>query len=235
MAASLKEISETLRNLTMAGAVIVSGVWVYYQWDTLFPKTQAEVSAAAATVVADVSGRLDVSLAAPPADLSLSSACSASSDNLAHLQIPLLARISIESAAAVPVLIRPMTLDISRYRPGAVTVAAGLPDATHAAIGRDGTWANITHESVLGGPTRVLDVGQSAQIDILVRGNFAVDCTDPEPSLYAVTLAFSAEPFDRVTATGQKDQWTGHAFTDLCRIAPDGRSDCEITGLSVAK
>ncbi len=62
MAADWKARSETISNLVSDGAIVVGGIWVLYQWDTMFPKTSADVQTAAASVRTDVSGTFAVRL-----------------------------------------------------------------------------------------------------------------------------------------------------------------------------
>ena len=44
--------SEDVKNWVSALSIVVGGLWVLYQWNTLFPKTAAEVAVSAASATA---------------------------------------------------------------------------------------------------------------------------------------------------------------------------------------
>jgi hypothetical protein len=230
----LKETSEAVRNLVLAAAVVISGLWVFYQWDTLFPQTRAQVETAAAAVQSDVSGVLEVWLADPPPGISLAAAC-AGATGAAHLEIPLYGRLATASAADVPVLVRLTTLDIARYRAGRSEAVAGMPEAGFAPVRREGLWSEIPVDAVLGPPAHALGRGQSDSFAFMVRARFPFDCADlaEDPAaaqVFAVTAAVGVDRFDPETAAVLPDRRVEKGFADVCWIVPDGRSDCDFSG-----
>ncbi len=230
----LKDLSEAVRNLVLAAAVVISGLWVLYQWDTLFPRTRAEVETAAAAVQSDVSGTFEVWLADPPPGLALAGACAGAVDE-AYLEIPLYGRLDTASAADVPVLVRLITLDIARYPAGRAEAVAGPAGTAFASVRREGLRAEIPFDSVLGPPAHALDRGQSDSFAFMVRARFPFDCAEvagdvSAAQVFAVTAAVSVDRFDPETAAVLPDRNIEKGFVDVCWIAPDGRSDCDFRG-----
>ncbi|MBS7537210.1 hypothetical protein KHC28_26535 [Ancylobacter sonchi] len=118
MTSSPKDISEVVKNVISSIAVVVSGFWILYQWDTIFPKTQADVHLAAATVRTDVSGTLTVTIGMEGSEISfvdprasdeprgVQDYCTENSSQVLLYRTPISGQITLKSASAIPVRAR---------------------------------------------------------------------------------------------------------------------------------
>jgi hypothetical protein len=121
-----KERSEILKNLVSTAAILVGGLWVLYQWDTLFPKTKADVQAAAASVRTDVSGTFAMQLdmgggepapfIGPAGDVEqddIHAYCEAHPKAVLIQSSPAFGQLTLKSASAIPVRARIEKIEVA--------------------------------------------------------------------------------------------------------------------------
>lgn len=234
--ANAKERSEIVKNFVSAAAVIVGGFWVLYQWDTLFPKTSAEVTRAAAGVRSALSGALEISMGREGEPTSFDDVCSKGSE-AAHLQMPLVGRLVLESASGAPVLVRLGDLEVSRYQLGWNTVEAGAPEGPATPVAPITIRAPLPADSVLGGlHWSRIEQGQSIALSFALRVNLPFPCwlsvadhgTHP---IFAIGVGTQVQAIDPRNGAPIEDSTVRKVFLRSCQVSPNGETNCNLEQL----
>lgn len=246
MQGNWKDRSEIIRNLVSAAAVVVSGAWVVYQWDTLFPKTRADVQAAAAGVRNDVSGAFTVEIGlgdtgeppnfdAPatadgPADLQ--GHCSTHEDDVLLEHAQLFGELKLRSASAIPVRarveqVRVMTAPII---PPVIRLgtAGGGGSARPIAVT---PVATIADEGLFFGGLRENRVEKGQEIVVAMM--FGVEIPAKCSSLDRLLIVQSDVALTAIDPTTDRPVGTPvrKIFVTTCQLSPRASARCNIEGV----
>ncbi len=185
---SAKEISETVKNYFTIAATIVGGIWVYYQWGVIFPKTQADVLTAAATVRTDVSGEMkfqmgidrsvETVLAADSSDGDLSTYCTAHPDATFRLTTPMFGTITINSASKVPVMSRVARLRLLRAPSASPAISIADSHAASAKPMAVEDLVELDDDGLFAGGLREnrIEAGQSVSVSFMFDADIPINC-----------------------------------------------------------
>jgi len=239
-----KELSETVQNFVSTAAIIVGGIWVLYQWDTMFPKTRSDVQSAAATVRTDVSGTFSVQLGLDTQDggqipFHLSGGSSEDSDITAYClshpsatitQVtPVYSKLKLQSASAIPVRARIEGIGVST---APVEAAYYTPSSTAGAIVSDipiTPLASFTDDNMFFGGLREnrVETGQSVEIAMMFNAQIPFSCAQLE-RLIIFQADVSLTAIDPV-----KDRNIGPSvakkFVSTCQLDPRTGAHCNVT------
>jgi hypothetical protein len=190
-----KDWSEIIKNLVSAAAVITGGWWVLYQWNTIFPKTRADVQSAAAMVRTDVSGEFTVQLGLEDEELEFRDERSASEPiglqeycgdnaNASLIQTSsVFGQLQLRSASAIPVRAR-----VERIRVATVPINPGFiaPQAEPIGAARARppiAVAAVDSEDMFFGGLREnrVERGQEVQVAVMFDVDVPVHCTQLGP------------------------------------------------------
>jgi hypothetical protein len=240
-----KELSEVIKNLVSTAAIIVGGLWVLYQWDTLFPKTRADVQAAAASVRTDVSGSFKVQLEMdeggsgapfllPPGtgeETSLSDYClSHPKEVLTHVA-PVFGQLVLKSASGIPVRARVDNIQVMTAPISAASIGLTSPPRSGASPVHITLVAKLADERIFFGGLREnrVEKGQEVQVAVMFDATIPVQCEHLER-----LVLFRAE----VSLTAMdpaKDKPVGppvpKIFVTACQLTPRTAPTCNINSV----
>ena len=240
-----KERSEILKNLVSTAAVVVGGLWVLYQWDTVFPKTRADVQAAAASVRTDVSGgftvQLDMNDEGSPAPFreqassaeqgDISTYCAAHPTATLIQSTPVFGQISLKSASGIPVRARVENLQVSTAPISVAGIVPGDARSGGAQAVRITRAAILDDERMFFGGLREnrVEKGQEVQVAVMFNARLPVECAHLERLvLFQAQVALPAiDP--------AKDKPIGQAvpkiFVTTCQLNPRTAAACNVKGV----
>lgn len=241
MAVDWRERSEIIKNLVSAGAVIVGGLWVLYQWDTLFPKTSADVRSAAASVRTDVSGSFTVHMGlgddgspiafrAPGAspEQGVTDYCSAAPGTTLIQSSPVFAQLVLRSASAIPVRVRVDRIDVSTTPIGAASMVPASQPKGSASAAAIMPVATIDDDRMFFGGLREnrVEKGQEVQVAMMFTSETPVRCEELERlMLFRAQVSLTA-----IDPT--KDRPVGDAvpkvFVTTCQLNPRTAPVCNV-------
>ncbi|BEP96290.1 hypothetical protein GmRootA79_46740 [Acidovorax sp. A79] len=240
-----KERSEVIKNLVSTAAIIVGGLWVLYQWDTLFPKTRADVQAAAASVRTDVSGSFKVELQMddggsgapflpPPGvseETSLSDYCLAHpKEVLAHVA-PVFGQLVLKSASGIPVRARVDNIQVFTA-PISMTNIRPTSTSRFGATSVPTTMvAKLTDENIFFGGLREnrVERGQEVQVAVLFDASIPVQCEHLERLvLFKAEVSLTAMDPARDKPVGSP---VSKIFVTACQLNPRSAPTCNINSI----
>jgi hypothetical protein len=245
MAVDWKERSEIAKNLVSTAAVLVGGLWVLYQWDTVFPKTRADVQAAAASVRTDVSGIFTAQLGMgdtgepPPFRIpgsaeeqsSAQDYCAANPQAVLLQTTPVFGQLSMKSASAIPVRARVERVRVSTAPisgSGIAPAAGGKSGASAVAIA---PVATLDDERLFFGGLREnrVEKGQEVQVALMFDARIPVRCAQLE-RLLLLQIDVALTAIDPAS-----DRPIGNpvpkVFVTSCQLNPRTPPSCNVKGV----
>jgi len=178
-----KDLSETIRNYVTIASVVIGGGWVLYQWDTLFPKTRADVSTAAAKIRTDVKATALVSLDRgegdhSPEDGEVPKACDTETRRFL-----VSGNLGVESASAIPIRATVASVEVLAGDTPTMGIVPATADAITPLEMRP--VATIPGETAfLGGlSTNRVEQGQTIASSFIWTFEMQFPCTGPEGGL----------------------------------------------------
>ncbi len=240
---SFKDLTEALRNLAAAAGILVGGGWVLYEWTTLFPKTEAEVSGAAAMMRADVRGSLSLTLgngSVPRMEdgRDFAAFCADEPREVAVMELPMLGALSMTNEAAIPMRVDVDQLQVTSFRPRGASLHAGRPalDDAFAFVPGVKLFRDIPLASIVGGlfSSRV-EKGQTASAMLVLRPKLQFDCRylaeiAAHPPLFAIGVLVYVTGIDSRSGADIAESRVWKSFTQVCRVSAQGSADCTVGG-----
>lgn len=246
MPVNWKDVSEIAKNLVSTAAVIVGGVWVLYQWDTLFPKTRAEVQAAAATVRTDVSGTFGIQLdlnedgssipfkpgSSAAEDVGLQEYCMANPAAVLMQAAPVFGQLVLKSASSIPVGANIENIQLATApigTPMIVPRSNQSPGITPVVITNVAT---VSDNSIFFGGLREnrIEKGQEVQVAFMFNAEIPVQCSQLERIvLFRAQVALTAIDPARDRPVGPP---VPKIFVTACQLNPRTGPDCNIKGIT---
>ena len=103
--------SEDAKNWVTTAAIIIGGIWTWYEWDTLFPKTESEITISTASLRARTSGNMSVEFIPLPDGVEPTTEtgqtfyerCENSEIENVSIQMPVRIGLNLSSNAPIPV------------------------------------------------------------------------------------------------------------------------------------
>ncbi|PSJ38865.1 hypothetical protein [Allosphingosinicella deserti] len=245
MAIDWKERSEIIKNLVSTAAVVVGGLWVLYQWDTVFPKTRADVQAAAASVRTDVSGAFNVQLdmnddgspppfredaaAADPGDLQ--AYCMSHPGAVLVQSTPVFGQLMLKSASGIPVRAEVEQVAVSTAPISSPVIHPPAGQTPSIAPMTITDVATLTDDRMFIGGLRAnrVEKGQEVQVAVMFDVKVPVQCAHLERLvLFKAQVALTAiDP--------AKDRPIGppvpKIFVTTCQLNPRTAPACNISGI----
>lgn len=232
--ATAKEQSEAIKNIATAIGIAVGGGWILFQWNVLFPQTEADVLVASASIRADVSGTLSISVGDDGASgTSFTDFCQDDQSATNTLSAWVSGNFRLTSASKLPlnsyfreVLV--LTADSSEK------VVAIEGDTTPEAIelvelSRLGT---VSPKAIVGGLSENrVEQGQSIQSSFVFRINLPFSCTETE-KLVVFQANFDIVPVDPRSGEENTDDAVRKVVISACQIQPYGYGACNIDRIS---
>ena len=193
MSVDWKARSEVIKNLVSAAAVVVGGLWVLYQWDTLFPKTSADVRSAASSVRTDVSGTFTVRMGmddestpfhSPPGieAQGVVDFCTQAPDSTLVQTSPVFGQLMLRSASSIPVRARIDRVDVSTAAIPAPSLATSSNAKGSAGAAAIVPVATIDDERIFFGGLREnrVEKGQEVLVAMMFLTEIPVRCSELE-------------------------------------------------------
>lgn len=230
--------SDDVKNWVTAAAIVVGGGWTLYQWDTLFPKTAAEIEISVADLRARTHGELSVQLAPPPSGeeptapdgRTLFEICGSDDGDGATLRFSLRAALAFRSNAPVPVRVDVTDLMIAEIRTNWPEIAETGSDTPFlpTSLGKVRS-ASLTEDAFIGGLswTHVEPGGQSAIAvlgDVFLPFDCAYGGSTLTPTEVAIGIKALIRPVDAATDRDPAER----SFFRICKINADGGSTCPV-------
>lgn len=238
---SFKDWSEALKNLVTAAALVIGGLWAFYQWDALFPKTSAEVRSVASTVRTEVSGTLNVQLGLTSDDGSnltfedgRRSWYGYCEDGGTHLKLstPVFASLVLESGSAIPVSAKVDKITIST----APLLSPFLEISESSAAGATHSFsvtpvAEVTTQSAFLGSAQEnrVEQGQQVKVGLMFNAAIPLECDQQE-----VLILFQADVTLTALDVTSPYKTVGSAkkvFVSACQLNPRTAAQCNIESI----
>jgi hypothetical protein len=232
---STKDKSEVVKNLISAAGIVVGGIWVLFQWNTIFPKTQAEVISAASDLRADVSGQLHVSFG----DGGATSVrygeevdpCISNPKHVKVLDSVVSGSAKLDSATQRPLKayfegITVKAADNYIVRVGkAEDSSPSVSEIEFIQVGRAGLGV------MLGGLSENrIEKGQSIKSSFLFSMSIPFTCNASE-KLVAFEARFKIVPVDVESGADLPDKAVPKVLITACQISSDGFGGCNIANI----
>lgn len=242
MPPSAKDWSEIAKNVASTVGLVVGGLWVLFQWDTMFPKTRADVQTAAASVRTDVSGVFTVKMGmddggdgpkftAPGSaeeQVGLADYCADNPRAVLLQKTPVFAQLKLKSASAIPVRAR-----VDRVR---ISTAPISDAAIRPAVSARGAAA-----AVVATPVAVLDddrmffggmrenrveKDQEVQVAVMFDAQIPLKCVELQRlALFQVEVALTGVDPSRDRPIGKP---VPKIFVTACQLSPYAAPQCNI-------
>lgn len=235
--------SEDVKNWVTAASIVVGGLWVLYQWNTLFPKTEAEVAVGAATLRTRTGGDVAVTLIPPPegeypvtADgRYFHEVCVEGAAEAVRVKLPVRVALTLTSSAPIPVRVEVTEFLLAEVLdPPAALVAGPAPAFVADSLGPVEAVALSDAAFVGGLGWTHVEPGGSSAVAVLGSVNLPFSCafggSSSTPGEFAFGLKAELRAVGRDGSLGEAAE---RYFYRLCRVNPDGGSSCaaaEATG-----
>lgn len=229
--------SEDAKNWTTVASIIIGGFWVLFQWNTLFPKTDAEVELGAAEVRARTTGVVNIELVATPDGVepttsegtSFTDACDQSQQDHVSLLTPARMSLQLSSSAPIPVRVEAthfLLAEVLLQEP-TISMSNGSPIFVPDSLGEVQSLP-LTENAFVGGLrwTNVEPQGQGI-LAVLGSVNLPFSCgygaSGWTPAEFALGLKVTIQAVGRSGALGGEIE---RYFYQVCKIKADGGSTC---------
>ncbi|MBX7526565.1 hypothetical protein [Qipengyuania vesicularis] len=238
-----KEQSEVLKNLVAAAALIVGGGWTLYQWNTIFPKQDADVKQAASTVRTDVSGSFELSTGGMGLLEVSDEGESGGSNGVGNLyfycsenprspltaKIPFFGTLNLKSASKIPVMARIDTIEVSKLAVTKVQFSAQSVTDPSASALPSTVVATLDDDDVFLGGLREnrVEAGQEIKAAMAFETTIPIGCS-PFTNMLLVQANISLRPIDPVS--GDIGDSVNKVFVSNCQIAHYGEIECNVDG-----
>ena len=229
--------SEDVKNWVTAVSIVVGGLWVLYEWNTLFPKTESEVTISTATLRTRAHGDLAVTFVAlPDGELPMTSdgkffyeACPETEAKSLPVRLPVRAFLNLTSSAPIPVRVEVVDFLVADV----VAQTPKIEDGNEAPIFiadalSDVKTTPLASEAFVGGLrwTHVEPQGRSA-LAVLGTVSLPFSCgfggSSWTPAEFAIGLTATVQT---VGAEGQLGEAIKRHFFQVCRVLVDGSGTC---------
>ncbi len=231
--------SEDIKNWVATASILVGGIWVLYQWNTIFPKTKSEVTISAAALRARTLGDISVTLVPTPDGTApttaqgedFSQACQKEQATRMLIQIP--ARIVLRFTSNAPIPVRVEVTDLLLMEMAArvpAVMTAGKPPIFIADTLGPVQSAPLPEGAFLGGLrwTHVEPQGSSV-LAIVGALNLPFSCGAGGSSWTAAEFAIGLKANVRaIDISGTLGEIVDRYFYQVCRVNADGGSTCAI-------
>ncbi len=237
---SFKNNSEGIKNVVTTIAIIVAGAWTYFNWDTLLPKSNAEILSSAATIRTDVKGSLNVQIGNgaggifhdPDRDQKLSEVCANDQSTTNKLVIPLSARLELQNTSSLPV-----RTTISNFRiqssnvPGEAIVFSASEDYVFEPYEFEEVGRIDGPESFIAGlQSNRIEAGQEISSSILLKTEIPFGCSETEKILQ-ITSEVDLVGVDPVTDQDLANSSARKVFASFCQVTLGQWMNCNLVNL----
>ena len=244
-----KDISEVIKNLASVLALIAAGVWTVVQWDTIFPKTSADVQKAAASVRTDVNGSLTVKMGigenegsefvggpevpegqqvGSPAEF-----CEANPGGTVLKTQPVTGQIAIKSASGIPVSARVenIQIDLKKIAEQRLTTFVKPVDAAVRVVAPSSR-SIIDDDGIFFGALREnrIESGQEVKIAFLFDADIPIPCDQRIGALAVFRSSIVLQAINPVSNQRVADQ-VRKVFISACQIEVRTGAHCNIETL----
>ena len=228
--------SEDVKNWVSALSIVVGGLWVLYQWNTLFPKTEAEVAVSAASLRTRTGGDVTVTLIPPPeGDYPATpdgryfhEVCGDGGAASVRVRLPVRVALTLTSSAPIPIRVEVTEFLLAEVvDPPAALVAGPAPAFVADALGPVEAVA-LSDAAFVGGLRWThVEPGGSSAVAVLGSVNLPFSCSFGGSSATPAEFAFGLKTELRaVGRDGSLGEAAERYFYRLCRVNPDGGSSC---------
>jgi hypothetical protein len=237
-----KDQSETIRNVAGAIAIIVGGGWVLYKWNTMFPKTEAEVLTASASVRTDVTGDMSVHLGGLASDgYIIDDQTSQAQESCAALPagspgfvpVPVSARINISSASQIPVRIQIREMELVWTTLEQRHVVTGAPREPFEPLHLQSASTELADGDFVGALSwSRVEMGGSVSLAIAKTFNLPLTCVPDDndwvpPGWISISVSSDIIGVDPRSGTDIEGAHVKKVFTAACSyLGFDPRYDC---------
>ncbi len=232
------DLSGTVKNWVTTASIIIGGGWVLYEWNTLFPKTDAEVTISTADLRARTIGQLSVNFSQLPSGEApttasgdyFSDTCAAGDVSSVQLGFPAKILLELKSNAPIPVRVEITDFLLAEILPGVPHVASESAPAIFAENALGAVQSHpLSQDAFISGLnwTNVEPEGQG-NLAVLGTAYLSFSCayggSSLTPAEYAIGLKVVIQPVARDGTPGEPiDRY----FYQVCRLNADGGSSCK--------
>jgi hypothetical protein len=227
-----KETTESIGSIVQTGAIIVGGVWVLYQWNTIFPKTRADVMTAAAAIRTDIGGGLQVSVggeAETDADFDQAALCEANPSTIVSRRSIVSGQVTAKSASDIPIRVSFDRLEAFSAPGLSDRVSVGAPEGA----GLQGYPLEPAGDIgggdiILGGlKENRIEKGEEVQVSFLTNFQLPFGCKDRE-RIVVWKFTVGLQAIDPRTGEPIEGSNASKIFISGCQISPSTYANCNI-------
>jgi hypothetical protein len=233
----LQLTSEDAKNWATVVAIIVGGIWAFFEWQTVFPKTTSDNEISSASLRARTTGSISVSLIPVPSGeqatnsvgQSLYDLCAIEGTLSAQMSIPVRIALVLQSSAPVAVRVQATDFLLSEI----LQQEPVISDATQPTAFTSNSLGPVT--SVPLDPSSFIgeldwthvEPGGYGSLGIAGTAHLPFSCTYGGSDLTPAEFAFGLKVrVSSVGATGNIGESVDRYFFQTCKVNPDGGSTC---------
>lgn len=241
-----KDLTEIIKNLASVLALIAAGAWTVIQWDTIFPKTIADVQKAAASVRTDVAGSLTIQVGIPELvseDLqttpeaaqtkppeSADEFCAANMNGAIVKSSPVTGQIVIKSASGIPVLakVENVQFELSGI-PHQGQIGSAQPTEGAIRVIAPSSRQSIDDGRIFFGGLREnrIETGQEVKIAFLFDADIPIPCNQSLGALVIFRTSVLLKAIDPVSSEVVANE-VRKVFISACQVDVRTGAHCNI-------
>jgi hypothetical protein len=235
---AIKDWAEIISKAIPAVAILVTGGWVYYKWDSVFPKQNAEVLSAAADIRTDISGEFTLQVgdggASSPAfkgeQLDPLELCEQNKSTIILLDTLVAGSLAIKSASKIPVASKFVKLEVQAAQNSPPLLSVAKPSEPTNAVSslsfrQVGT---IGPDAIIGGlAENRVEKDKEIKNSFLLNLKLPFDCSRSD-SLVVFRAEYELTAIDPVKNSPMQGATVKKVFVSGCQITMAGDGGCNI-------